>query len=275
MKSFKFVFVVLVYRNGYDLEDLITSIRKHLVEDYRVIVVNSYYDEESNETIRMTAKKNNCDFLCVENKGYGFGNNCGIGYVNKNYKYDYLVISNPDIIIEKFDTTSLNSLNTSVIGPMIITKTRKRQNPYWFIKNTISEYLLYFGYRNSIIPFIYSGIIFNKIIREIFLFYFIAIKKHYHKVFALHGCFLIFSTGALELIGLPFNEKMFLFAEESYLAHILKQKNIDSYIVKDIQVLHKEDGSLTMSSINVYNEIRKSVVTYYEELIIRKKMSID
>lgn len=39
----------------------------------------------------------------VENKGYSYGNNRGIEYCHNNYEYDYIIISNPDIIIKKFD----------------------------------------------------------------------------------------------------------------------------------------------------------------------------
>ena len=88
----------------------------------------------------------------------------------------------------------------------------------------------------------------------------------FQKVFAVHGSFLILPKKVLSKIGMPYDEDMFLFAEEAYLAHLLKKYNIDTYITKDISVIHYEDGSMSISSINEKDEIRKSVIKYYEKL---------
>lgn len=47
------------------------------------------------------AKKLGCSFINVENKGYGFGNNRGIEYANKYFDYEFLIVSDPNIIIKK------------------------------------------------------------------------------------------------------------------------------------------------------------------------------
>lgn len=265
MKKVKYVFVILVYKNTEDIKEYIKNIRK-LNINREIIIVNSYYDDESKNIFNSIAKNNNCTFINVENKGYGYGNNRGIEYANKNFDYDYIIISNPDISINEFDETNLEKYNNCVIGPVIKTKNGKNQNPYWYIENKLAEKLIYLGYKNLSKVSLYSGIIWNKIIREISLKKFNFSNKKFQKVFAVHGSFLILPKRVLNKIGMPYDEDMFLFAEEAYLAHLLKKHNIDTYITKDISVVHHEDGSMSVSSINEKDEARKSVIKYYEKI---------
>lgn len=265
MKKTKYVFVVVVYRNTQDLQEIISSIHS-LNIDEEIIIVNNYYDDESMNRCYKSAYENNCRFLNVENRGYGYGNNRGIEYANKNFEYEFLIVSNPDILIEKFDEQALSKLKGAVVGPIIKTMSQKSQNPYWYLKNPISELLIYKGYLYKSNFVFYLGILINKLIRELFLLFLRISKKEQQKVFALHGSFVIFSYDALEKIGLPYDEEMFLFAEEAHLAHLLNRKDIDSYITKGIEVIHKEDGSISLSKINEKSEARKSIITYYEKL---------
>lgn len=266
MKKYKIIYVVVVYKNTKDILALIQSIKKYN-SDFKIIVVNNYFDDESLRKCQNIAYEGDCDFLSVPNGGYGFGNNRGIEYCNQNYDYDFIIISNPDIEIKKFEIDEIYKLNDSVIGPIITTKIGKHQNPYWLVNNKISEWLIYKGYliKNKII--VYLGIALNKIIREGFLKYFLKSNNMKFKVFALHGSFVIFPKKVINLIGLPYDEEMFLFSEEAHLAHVFKKNGIISQITKSVEVLHKEDGSISVSDIDEKNESRKSVITYYEKLI--------
>lgn len=263
-KRVKYVFVILVYRNATDVQNFINSLQKFYI-DKEIIIVNSYYDDKSMETSRIIAENNNCRFLNIENRGYGYGNNRGIEYANKHFDYDFLIISNPDVILKKFDDSELFKFNGSVVGPIIRTIKGKSQNPYWVFHNRVSEWLIYQGYNHENKVVLYSGIAINKILREIFLYIFQICKKKYRKVFALHGCFIVLPHSVLKNVGLPYDEEMFLFAEEAHLAHMLFANKIDSYITKDIEVLHKEDGSMAISDINEKSESRKSVLIYYKK----------
>ena len=64
------------------------------------------------------------------------------------------------------------------------------------------------------------------------------------KVYQLHGSFIIFTKALIDKFESLFDENMFLFAEESYLAYLLKNNNIPSYYFKSLYVIHKEDGSM-------------------------------
>ncbi len=262
---YKYVFIVLVYRNTADLKEFIQNVKSFNLHSH-IVIVNSFYDKKSKMKIEQIAEENGCTFLNVENKGYGYGNNRGIEYIHNNFEYEYIIISNPDIEIQKFNGNDLEKYNQSVIGGIIITSSNKKQNPYWYIENSIGEYLIYKGYKNMSKYRFYIGIVINKLIREIFLIYFKLSKLKFKRVFALHGSFVVFPKLVIDKIGLPYDEDMFLFAEEAYLAHLLKSYNINSYITKDIKVLHKEDGCMSLSNIDENSECRKSVIKYYEKI---------
>ena len=217
------------------------------------------------------AKNNNCDFINVENKGYSYGNNKGIAYCNENYKYDYLIVSNPDVIIKnnELDYDSIKNENC-IIAPNIRNLKNKRQNPYWVYDLRIFESMIYFGYKNKNKLILYLGILINKVFRIVF-----GLRKHaLKKIFAAHGSFVVFTYKAIEMLGLDhvYDENMFLFAEEAMLAHKAKKLKINTYYTDKISIIHKEDGSINMSDVNEYSEIGKSVIYYYEQYV---KKSVD
>lgn len=86
--KYDFVFVVLVYRNTRDLKDFFSSL---LLSAVKVIVVNSFYDKESECEFKNIAEANNADFLSVPNKRYGTGNNRGVDYALTHYDFKSIV----------------------------------------------------------------------------------------------------------------------------------------------------------------------------------------
>ena len=265
MQFFKYIFCILVYRNTEDLTECLVSIG-HKVSDCKIIIVNAFYDDQSKVEFEKIARDNNCDFISIPNKGYSFGNNRGIEFAINHYEFDCLIVANPDIIIEKFDTSGIDFASPQVIAPIIKTIGKKNQNPYWLIKNRLGERLIYLGMknRNRLMLFFAYGI--NKVIREIGLNIFLRTRKHKMKVYAAHGSFCMFTHSCLKKLGLPYDENMFLFAEEALLADILKTKKIDVYLTKDILITHKEDGSMNIANIDEMHEERKSIIYYYEKI---------
>lgn len=266
MKKYEEVFIVLTYRSIEDLEECIISIQKKFLSS-KIIIVNSFYDNRTKDEFMMIAQKYNCDFLNVENKGYGYGNNRGIEYCLQNYEFDYLVISNPDIIVKKacMDLTRYKNKEV-VIAPKVVTRKGKEQNPYWVVKNSLAEKLIYVGYKQKNKGIVYAGIILNKIIRVIFNIYAKNSGKTEFKVYASHGCFVIFSYNAIKKLGEVYDEKMFLFAEEALLAHRLEKLQIPTIYTKEVFIYHKEDGSVGVAQINEQSEVRKSVIYYFEKI---------
>ena len=271
-KKVKFVFVILTYRTSSDLSECLNSIEKNF-DSYKVIVVNSFYDTESENAIFDIANEHNCDYFSVENKGYSYGNNKGISYCKEKYIFDYLIICNPDIVVEqnnidykKYDGEIL------VLAPIIRNLVNKMQNPYWAIDNKIGEHIIYEGYKHRNRLLLYFAFAMNKVLRWICNTSFKYFNNSKEKrIYACHGSFVMFSSKLLEKFDVLYDDNMFLFAEEAYIARVFKNFDIPIIYNKNLIICHKEDGSMSVEKIDEKSELRKSVMYYYEKLRVSLK----
>lgn len=269
-KKYDVVFVVLTYRNTTDIIDFYNSTVEQ-VRNFKIIIVNNHYDEATTEELKRFALEHSCDFYDIPNKGYGTGNNYGINKALAQYDFKYLAVSNPDIIIKKFDTRKLPQ--NGVIGPEIVARSGKHQNPYWAVENRLAQAFIYEGFKKRNFRISLIGIAFNKIIREAFYKKAKADKKRScFKVYAVHGSFVIFARNTLEKLGAPYDENMFLFWEEALLAYRCKEKGIRTWYCKDILVNHKEDGSMDLAHIDDKKELRKSFIYYYQKYMSNRQL---
>lgn len=269
MEKTDLVFIVLVYRNFEDIYDLVNSIKKNFqFSSFKILIVNSYYDDITLNQCKNISESLGCIFMNVENRGYSYGNNCGIEYVKNNYDYNFLIVANPDIVFQdnSYEFSDTNN-DAYVLAPQISTLTNKQQNPYWVKPCPFSEYCEYLGYKTRKVFIAYIGFIITKIVRICFV-------KQYEKkragknvkIYAAHGSCIFFSRKAIEKLNHVFDDGMFLFAEENLLAHRLSDLNIDIFFSDKIKVLHKEDGSMNIAKIDESSEIRKSFIYYYEKI---------
>lgn len=263
MEKFKYVFSVVVYRNYNDLIELLKSIRKKIYDTYKIIIVNNYYNEESEQIIKNIALEYNCDYISSPNNGYGAGNNLAINYALKNYMFQYLIISNPDIIIKKFNDTKISELG-DIIAPEITTINEKKQNPMSVFDFKIANFMIYKGLKNNNRFLFFIGLALNKLIREAARLVYKFFPAEYHKIYMVHGSFFLVSYKVLKLINPLYDEKIFLFGEENYLAIKFKKSGIKSWYTNKISVLHKEDGSMKFRD-DIHKQLRNSNIYVYEK----------
>lgn len=260
-KRYEFVFVILVYRNSEDLISCLDSISRN-VNNYRVVIVNSYYDDESKASIEIIAKNNNCDFINVENKGYGTGNNRGIEFASETYFFDYLVVSNPDITIEKFVDHIRDLEGMDIIAPQIIARNGKNQNPILVYDNKIADFCLYVGYKKKWNMLVLLGFALNKIPRELFIKLY---GNKVRRVYGAHGSFVVYSQKVInKLTSNPYDEKIFLFSEEFVIASKAKKAGLNTFYYPEMCIRHMEDGSIVLANISENEHLSKSSIYYYE-----------
>ena len=106
--------VIVSFKSNHVIHDCINSIDKNI----RIIVVDNSNDQQFVENLEIKYKNVKC-ILSSENLGMGAGNNLGI----KNANSDYVLILNPDVIlnkntIEELITASRNILDFAVIAPI-------------------------------------------------------------------------------------------------------------------------------------------------------------
>lgn len=257
-KHFDIIFVVLVYRNTQDLKDFFAHFA---CENAKVIVVESYFSESCSSEFKDIAKGNNADFISVPNKGYGAGNNTGCEYALKKYDFNYLVISNADIIIQHFDMPIIEEHKDSIIAPKILNLKGKNQNPSSpFVPNRLVESFALWSYNGNHTKLIWIYFALSRLKK--ILFY--CISRYRRTIFSAHGAFVIIPRNILELLFPLYNEDMFLFNEEEHLGMLASSKGIKTVYEPKIVVLHKEDGSMKLASVNEFERLRQSFNVYYK-----------
>lgn len=260
--EYNIVFVVLVYRNTADLIEFFLNFK---IPDSRVLVVNSYFDSNTDEEFRIIAEKNGADFISVPNMGYGAGNNRGCEYAIKNYNFKYLVISNADIIIKKMDIENMSKYGDSIIAPNIIDLKGVKQNPNIpFKESDIIVNLRYSAYINNRFRIIYFLNALSRLKKIIFYMSYKLRSVPY--IYSAHGAFFIMPYKIVCSLMPLFDDDMFMYNEERYLARRFYLKNIKTVYAPEIQIVHKKNGSISLLSEKLFNIHKQSYVELYKKL---------
>ena len=263
-ENYKYIVIILTYRNTEDLLECIESI-KNKIDSVKIIIVNSYYDEETKNEIEKTANERKCDFINIVNKGYSYGNNRGIEYALDKYIFDYIIISNPDIVVEQFG--ELSELDAEIIAPKIIAASGKKQNPMLVKENHFSEYCIYCGLKKNNKIILGVGIVFNRVINRIETLR----KKGKFDIFAAHGSFVIIKKVVVQTIKPLYDENVFLFGEEGILAYRCRMNGFKTVYNNDIIIKHKEDGCMKLADFSINNELKKANIYFYENYVLKNK----
>lgn len=260
MTKVDFIFVILLYRNMQDIREYLTNLNSFDISK-KVILVNNYFDKDTKDEADTIAFEFDCDIIHSENNGYGCGNNQGIRYAQENYRYEYIIVSNPDVLINKFDSDRLLSMSDCVVGPIIHTLSGKNQNPYWSEYNKFFERLLYVGMKKRISLYRYAAFAYFRLMRELSL----KTQKSLFEAYALHGSFVMFHKNVIDRLKNVYDESIFMYSEEIDIAYRLKEMGIKSYVLRNVDVTHKEDGSVKLSTLNLNQMMKESYIKYYEK----------
>ena len=152
-------------------------------------------------------------------------------------------------------------MDNNVVGPKIINMRNQAQNPMYIKENLMVQKMVYYGLKNNNKIQFYLGIAINKLLKNIFL---LKNRNKESLVYQLHGSFVIFGRKVLDKLENVYDEEMFLFAEESYLALRLKNAGIISIYNPNIVVQHKEDGSMRFRD-DISEQLRGANIYVYEK----------
>ena len=253
MQYYDIVFVVLVYKNTEVLSDFFKTLK--IPFSYHVIVVNSFFDEESEKTCEFISKENNATFIPVPNKGYGAGNNIGCAYAIKHYDFNYLIISNSDIVVKSLSCLKKLKYDTAIFAPETSMLNGHKQNPNIPYNSKIYIGLLKLGYRFNLPKIKLLGLVVNRFYRELAFLYMRLFRRKVLRIFSAHGSFIVFTKEAVIKLHPIFNDEMFLYNEELFLAYNCRQKNVPVIYSPELKVLHLE-GASSSETLNSWT-IRK------------------
>ena len=247
--------VVILNYNDYETTyNMIEQIKNYKCLNHILIVDNKSTDRSYSKLKKLENKKIKV-IKTDKNKGYAYGNNFGVRYIDDNYKVDNIIISNPDVIVSEDTINTLiddlkNKNDISLIAPIIEEKGNISRG--WklpgFIEDLISNITYFHKYSNKLMSYK---------------------EDHYNnklsRVEAVHGCFFMIRLKDFKEVNY-FDENTFLYYEENILGKKLKDKGKFTYVDNTVKVIHNLSVSVdkTYNSINKY-KILKNSQKYYEK----------
>ena len=246
--------IVILNYNDYNTTcEMIEQIKDYKCLNHILIVDNKSTDR-SYSKLKKLEKKNIEVIKTDENKGYAYGNNFGIKYLEEHYRLDNIIISNPDVIVSE-DTINkliedLKDDNITLIAPVIEEKGTLSRG--WKLPKFKEDLLSNITY-------------FHKYSKKLLSYKDDHYDKKLSRVEAVHGCFFMIRLKDFKEVDF-FDENTFLYYEENILGKKLKDNGMFTYVDNTVKVIH----NLSVSVDKTYNSIKKYKILknsqkYYEK----------
>lgn len=227
-----------------------------------IVVVDNY---STNESFSELFKYNNGNIHIIQTKkngGYGYGNNYGINWIEKNLGSKYILLCNPDVHFPECLVTELCQI-AETTGSAIVTSLQKNINGQinykcaWKVP-TAFQYIISKGFflKKK------SNIYYNKEY---------LINNTYCEVECVSGSFFLLNSRLMRQYGM-YDEEMFLYCEETTLGTKLKKNNQKCILLCNHYYIHEHAVSVDKTyGKNLSGWIKKQKVWIDSSLIYLKK----
>ena len=234
--------MVILNYNDYETTSKYIDMIKNYKSINNIVIVDNNSTDGSYEKLSSINNNKIKVIKTDKNKGYAYGNNFGINYLNKNNDVDYIIISNPDIIVEekvikKLQKDMDNNEDISIVCPVINQLDEKIRG--WRLPTIKDEILLNINY-------------IQRKVKKKLNYSEEKYSGHLTKVDVVPGCFFMIRKDIMKLIG-NFDEATFLYYEENILGQKLKNIDKKTYVDNEVSVIH----DLSVSVDKSYNSIKK------------------
>lgn len=246
--------VILNYNDYETTKEMLDQIKDYKVLDY-IIVTNNCISDKKSDNLKKYENKKIKIIKTKENTGYAKGNNFGIKYLVENYKVDYIIISNPDIILKEKDIVKLKEdLKENKEIDLIAPNVEQLKEIYrgWKLPGFLDDLL-------SNINFI------QRFAKKRLLYDEKEYNKKLTKVDVVSGCFFMIRKTSFERINY-FDENTFLYYEENIIGKKLKKENMNTYVDNEVKIIHNLSVSIdkNVNSLKKYKILKESQ-RYYEK----------
>ena len=234
--------IVILNYNDYDTTKKFVEKIKNFKVLNEIVIVDNNSTDGSYEKLKNISSKKISVIKTDNNKGYAYGNNVGINYLNEHSDVDYIIISNPDILLEEKDISSLksdldNNAEIAMISPVI--KQLDETIRGWRLPTLKDEILQNINY-------------IQRKARKNLFYKDDKYKNKLTRVDVVSGCFFMIRKDVMKLIG-NFDESTFLYYEENIIAKKLKNINKKTYVDNNVTITH----DLSVSVDKSFNSIKK------------------
>jgi N-acetylglucosaminyl-diphospho-decaprenol L-rhamnosyltransferase len=236
---FKTAMIILNHNDTENAKCLAQSVEKCEAISRIIVADNSI---EKNTLLLDSIKSGKTDVIYIENNGYASGNNAAIEHLINNYgEFEYIIISNPDIIIDsKSITRCLDFLEThkqyTVVSPQMYSADGKPHHlTGWREKSFLCDLSCSAG--------ILTRLLGNT--HEVYPL------EHWNTPFSdtdcVAGSFFVINAAIFAQIGY-FDKHTFLYYEEDIIGFKLKRLGLKSAVLNSCHYIHFEGTSINKSA---------------------------
>ena len=260
--------VVVVNYNNY--KEVISYIErvKNMMQVSHIVVVDNCSTNNSFEELSKYSSDKVVILKSERNGGYGYGNNVGIRYIINNFGFGIIAVTNPDVYYDEESLSACeryledNSNYIAVAAPRMMNIEGKEEGSAWFIPN-------WFNYAATRL---FWGSRFFRI-RTIQEF-----KKEAEYCDCVAGSFLVINSRAFFNAGL-YDEKIFLYCEETVMGIKLKNLGYKSVILRDYSFIHAHSTTINstynkMKQLKIEWESREYVLKEYFKISYDKVLCV-
>ena len=228
------------------------------VKDYqildKIVIVDNASKDDSKEKLKYLESDKIKLILARDNKGYAYGNNLGLKYLEKETDCTFAIISNPDIEVEESVIQELvndlkNNPDISFIGPKVLEFGSISKG--WKLPSYASELLSTMNY-------------FHKFGKKMLRYEESYYQDKITPVEVIHGCFFVARLKDFKKLGY-FDENTFLYYEENILGKKAKEQKKTIALDTSVGVIHALSKSVdkSLNKIKKYKILKQSMF-YYE-----------
>lgn len=238
-RKYKYAVIILNYNVALDAVKAAKSVNRAAQTDDYIICIADNGSTCHTDILPNLSMPHVRVMQWEENGGYARGNNRAIRELQKECDFEYVVIMNPDVIIERGavidEMTSVmdaEPLQTAGISPLIHHLSRPGNDArYQYVVKRCHSYWDEFLFQSSVLKHLLPS-------RIAYLYY--AEHIPYQEPFYFEvpsGCFFMIRAAVLDKIGL-FDERTFLYQEEQILGFKIKEQGMRFKFLPSMLVEH-------------------------------------
>ena len=266
----KTAIIILNYNDSDNTIKFVNNIKEYnILNTILVVDNNSNIGKELEKLDALKSEKVHV-IKSDKNGGYAYGNNFGLKYLEKLGKYDYVIISNPDIAVEEKSIEKCidflnNNKEAAIVAPRMYFINGPARRAAWK-KRTIgidmasstrvTEALFY--------PIFKKG----EYTKKDYL-------KNTLEVDAIAGAFFVAKFEIFKQMDY-FDENTFLFYEEDIIGEKIRKAGYKLYLLNDISFMHYDSQTIgkTIKYINKIQILFDSKIYYHKEYNNANKFQI-
>lgn len=258
--------VAVIIVNYNDAEMTVNYVKK--ISEYeniqRIVVVDNLSTDSNTMNLLKEVQNEKVVILQSDkNGGYSYGNNFGVRYLqNQGETYDYWILSNPDIDVEKEAIDKClevleNDEKAGIVAPRMYHDNQKPIRRSSWKRRTFALDVIHSTRLLELL--FYSKLRAGEYTEEEY-------QKNILQVEAISGAFFVIKEKVLQDIGL-LDENVFLFYEEDILSQKLQERGYQIYSLNDVKCIHYESQTIgkTFSYYRKCQQLYQSKMYYQKE----------